>query len=285
MRPSVCLCLEEAAGADAASLARRFGIPWFEASGCHPGKPAQLRRFLEARMAWSVPGAAFAYVDDGLELLHIGADGVARVRADFRKGAARYRLARGGGAGQPVCRAVGVRGGAPPPPVTDATAGLGADAFALAGVGCEVGLHERVPEVHALLADGLARGLRHAAASGDRELEEALRRMRLYPVGDVRETLGERAADTVYLDPMFPEAAKRARSKKGMWLLRELAGEDADAAGLLEWALARARGKVVVKRSRHAPYLGERKPAHSLTGKRNRFDTYMAGDGGVSASK
>ena len=279
MRPSVCLCLEESAGEAAAALARRFGIPRVDAPQCHPGKPGQFRRFLEARVPEAAGGPVFAFVDDGLELLDVGADGVARVRADFRGGAARYRLARGGGAGEAVCRAVGVRGGAAPPRVTDATTGLGADAFALAGAGCEVVLHERVPAVHALLGDALERGRRHAAINGDGTLAETLGRMRLLPVGDAREVAEGPYADTVYLDPMFPEAEKRARSKKGMRLLRDLAGGDADAAELLEWAMDRARRKVVVKRSRHAPHLAGREPDHVLAGKRNRFDIHIAGGG------
>jgi 16S rRNA (guanine1516-N2)-methyltransferase len=41
--------------------------------------------------------------------------------------------------------------------VIDGTAGLGKDAFVLAGLGCKVTLVERHPVVVALLADGLAR--------------------------------------------------------------------------------------------------------------------------------
>ena len=62
----------------------------------------------------------------GLESPHHGA-----VTSDFVGGAARHRREFGGGAGQPVARAIGLKG-SQRPQVVDATAGWGADAGVLA---------------------------------------------------------------------------------------------------------------------------------------------------------
>lgn len=76
---------------------------------------------------------------------------------DFVNGALAYRRKFGGGRGEAVARAVGIKGDYLPD-VVDATAGLGRDAFVLAAVGCHVRMVERHPVVAALLDDGLARG-------------------------------------------------------------------------------------------------------------------------------
>src|SRR5690606_23122611 len=78
------------------------------------------------------------------------------VFADFVEGALAYRRLHGGGRGQPVARAVGLKPGIYPK-VLDATAGLGRDAFVLAALGCEVVMLERSPIIAALLDDALAR--------------------------------------------------------------------------------------------------------------------------------
>jgi len=75
---------------------------------------------------------------------------------DFTSGAIAHRLRYGGGRGQALPRAVGMKGGKTPN-VVDATAGLGRDAFLLASLGAQVTLIERSPQMHALLADALAR--------------------------------------------------------------------------------------------------------------------------------
>ena len=75
---------------------------------------------------------------------------------DFVEGAVAHRRKFGGGRGQSIAKAVGLKSGAMPT-VVDATAGLGRDAFVLASLGCKVTLIERSPVVAALLQDGLAR--------------------------------------------------------------------------------------------------------------------------------
>jgi hypothetical protein len=63
---------------------------------------------------------------------------------DFVGGAMAHRRKFGGGRGEAVAKAVGIKGSYLPD-VVDATAGLGRDAFVLASVGCRVRMLERNP--------------------------------------------------------------------------------------------------------------------------------------------
>lgn len=152
--------------------------------------------------------------------------------------------------------------------VVDATAGLGRDGFLLAGYGAQVSLCERHPVVAALLADGLARGNRAAAA-----VAEIVSRLRLSPISAL-EMLATATPDVVYLDPMFPESKKSALVKKEMRLFHSLVGNDEDTEALLALALQRAKHRVVVKRPPHAPPLVGPAPQFTVSGKAVRFDIY-----------
>jgi len=192
---------------------------------------------------------------------------------DFVGGKAGHRRRFGGGRGQLIARACGLSKGVTPS-VVDATAGLGRDAFVLAGLGATVVLIERVPAIAALLADGLARAARHA------DTAEIAARMRLMP-GDATVELAAlvaasgQAPEVVNLDPMFPHREKSALVKKDMRMFRELAGEDADGPRLLEAALDVATHRVVVKRPRKAPPIEGPAVAHTLEGKTSRYDIYV----------
>lgn len=198
------------------------------------------------------------------------------IRTDFCDATTDYRRTHGGGKGQMIAKAVGIRG-ADRPSVLDATAGLGTDAFVLASLGCEVHLLERNPFVHALLADGIERG----RASASTAISEVVKRMHLLPTGDALEFLQSRDAprkpEVIYLDPMFPEREKSARVKKSMRVFHDFVGADADSDALLPLARRRARSRVVVKRPRHAPEVAGAAPSHVLKGQRNRFDVYLTG--------
>jgi 16S rRNA (guanine1516-N2)-methyltransferase len=191
---------------------------------------------------------------------------------DFVHGASRHRRLYGGGKGQAIARAVGLKK-LRNPRVADLTAGLGRDAFVLASLGCPVTLVERSPVVHALLHDGLER----ARVCEDAAVREIVSRMRLVHA-DSREWLAVQGAafDVIYLDPMFPERRKSALVKKEMRIFQALVGEDEDAAALLEPARALCRSRVVVKRPSRAPFLGGRSPSWSISGKSTRFDIYLA---------
>lgn len=211
---------------------------------------------------------------DGLSLRASGPDAPGPVRCEFAGGAARHRRRYGGGKSQAIAKAVGLRdkNGLV---VVDLTAGLGSDAFVLAGLGARVLMVERHAVAAALLADGLRRA--REAAAHDAELADVLGRLELKQQ-DARDWLAGQAgngqADVIYLDPMFPEKRKSARVKKEMQAFQAVVGRDDDADFLLPLALDCARYRVVVKRPSRAPFLADRKPGYSLTGKSVRFDVY-----------
>lgn len=191
------------------------------------------------------------------------------ITVDFAAGAMQYRHRHGGGLGQPIAKAIGVKSQYKPH-VLDATAGLGKDAFILASLGCQITLLERSPIAAALLTDGLRR------ARAQHELHDIVTRMTLY-YQSAHDYMcsNQDKVDVVYLDPMFPETGKSALSKKDMQAFQALIGADEDSAGLLALACQTAKTRVVVKRSAHAPWLNATKPHYSLTGKSTRFDIYL----------
>jgi len=194
------------------------------------------------------------------------------VYVDFGRNRQGRRPTLGGGPRQPLARALALRHGKPV--VLDATAGLGADTFLLATLGCTVTAVERSPVVHCLLRDGLLR-----AQESDSPLVRATTDRITLLRGDSREVLAqlapETAPDVVYLDPMYPPRKKAsALAKKQMRILRLLAGDDEDAGELLVRARQVAGRRVVVKRQRHAPPLArDRIVAHG--GKTTRYDVYL----------
>ena len=78
-------------------------------------------------------------------------------------GAEMARRRRGGRGAHPLARAMGRK--QPLPTIVDATAGLGRDAFVLAGLGYEVVAVERSPILHALLRNGLERAMQETGAA------------------------------------------------------------------------------------------------------------------------
>lgn len=206
----------------------------------------------------------------GLSLQATAADAPGAVRVDFVEGALAHRRQFGGGTGQMVAKAVGLRG-AIRPSVLDATAGLGRDAFVLAALGCEVTMLERQPVIAALLEDGLQR-----ARSAGGEVAEIASRMHLLQV-DAITAMAEWSGpvpQVVHLDPMFPQREKSALVKKEMRLFRPLAGDDTDAPALLAAALKLASHRVVVKRPRKAPAIDGQAPSAQLKGQSSRYDIY-----------
>lgn len=208
--------------------------------------------------------------DDGISLRSTEPGGPGAVRVDFVEGAMAHRRQFGGGAGQMVARAVGLRG-AIRPYVLDATAGLGRDAFVLASLGCEVIMLERQPIIAALLEDGLTR----ARAAGG-EAAEIVSRMRLVQADaiDAMRNWSAPVPQVIHLDPMFPHRDKSALVKKEMRLFRPLAGDDLDAPTLLAEALVLASHRVAVKRPRKAPAIDGPQPNATLPGQSSRYDIY-----------
>ncbi len=190
------------------------------------------------------------------------------VLVDFVTGKSAHRRQFGGGRGQPLARALGLKGGRAPS-VIDATAGLGRDAFVVATLGCQVTLIERSQVIAALLEDGLQRAMK------DEATVEIASRMRLLQ-GDAAQLIkAQPRADVIYLDPMYPESSKKAQVKKEMQLFRHLVGPDLDSEALLEVALAHALKRVVVKRPAKAAPLDGPQPSADVSSPNTRYDLYF----------
>lgn len=240
-----------------------------------PAAPTELQQQVSALglPLWSTPPATASYmlqwIDDHLELAPLHDKGA--VWVDFVGGALAHRRKFGGGRGQPVAKAVGIKGDYLPR-ILDCTAGQGRDAFVLATLGCRVTLLERSPVAFLLLQDGLRR------AQEDAEIAPIAARMQLN-LADARQWLEnpphDAVFDVVYLDPMFPEPDKRAKSKKEMAAFQTLIGGDVDADALLAPARKLALKRVIVKRPRHAPWLAMEKPNFVFEGESTRFDGYL----------
>lgn len=168
---------------------------------------AELATRLQQQMAESP--FALVWGEQHLELRKLDEPKLGPVFVDFVEGAVAHRRKFGGGRGQSIAKAVGLKAGANPT-VVDATAGLGRDAFVLASLGCQVTMLERHPVVAALLADGLQR------AQQDSEIGGWMRERMSLRSGPALENLQQLGftPDVVYLDPMFPHRQKSALVKK-----------------------------------------------------------------------
>ena len=191
------------------------------------------------------------------------------IYVDFVSGAMAHRRRFGGGRGEAVAKAVGIKGNYLPD-VVDATAGLGRDAFVLAALGCRVRMLERHPVVAALLDDGLSRGYRDAEIGG--WLRDRLTLLHASSLAALA-TLQPKP-DVVYLDPMYPHRQKSAMVKKEMRVFQTLVGADDDADGLLEPARRLAKKRIVVKRPDYAPPLAGIATQSAVETKSHRFDIY-----------
>lgn len=204
-----------------------------------------------------------------LELRKLDEPKLGGIVVDFVEGALAHRRRFGGGRGEAVAKAIGIKSGYLPA-VVDATAGLGRDAFVLAAIGCRVQMLERHPVVAALLDDGLRRGYENV------EIGSWLRERLSLTYASSLDALTEMAEkpDVVYLDPMFPHRQKSAMVKKEMRVFQMLVGADDDADGLLAPARRLAKKRVVVKRPDYAPPLAGLATQSAVVTKNHRFDIY-----------
>ena len=188
------------------------------------------------------------------------------IAVELQTGRAGYRRQHGGS--ELLAKALGLRRRRHPH-IIDACAGLGQDAWVMAGLGCQVDLLERSPLVAALLDDGL----RRAAHTPEAQrvslhcVDAHLHLARLNPA---------QQPDIVYLDPMYPQRGKTALASKALRALRVLVGDDTDADELFVMARRCARHRVVVKRPRHAVLLGGAVPDLQYHGRSTRFDVYLS---------
>lgn len=214
-----------------------------------------------------------AYTPEGLKLLQAPLSSgrfATLLFVDFVGGKNGFRLAKNCSTKQAIARAAGIKPGFRPA-VLDCTAGLGGDAFVLAGLGCQVTMCERSPIVSALLADGMDRALQEPTTA-----DIVRHRMQLV-VGNATDFLAQNSEGyaTIYLDPMYPHRRSSALNSQAMRTLRTLVGDDEDCGTVLETALKKTQNRVVVKRPRSAPTLTETAPSHVITMKNSRFDIYL----------
>lgn len=212
------------------------------------------------------------YTQHGLQLLHMPFDSqksICLLFVDFIHGKNGFRLSQNCTIKQPIARAVGIKPG-PRPSILDGTAGLGADAFVMASLGCRVTMCERSTIIGALLEDGISRAAMHEKTAG------IVGRIKLV-VEDTQEYLRRQSETfhTIYLDPMYPHKNQTALNKQTLRVIRSLVGDDQDGDTLLETARETAENRVVVKRPQKAPLLSATQPSHAILMKNSRFDIYL----------
>jgi 16S rRNA (guanine1516-N2)-methyltransferase len=151
--------------------------------------------------------------------------------------------------------------------ILDATAGLARDAFIFAKLGANLTMLERNPKLAAMIETALA-------DFNDDELKKNMRFIFSDTMTYLQST--HDVYDVIYLDPMFSDVDKRAKVKKDMQFLQELIGENHDADDLFRLALTKTKKRIVVKRHKLSPFLGNKKPHHQIIGKSTRYDVYLA---------
>lgn len=240
---------------EARSIASRWGFGWPEGGDLSRSSLSAAARF------------RLMVGSEGLELREAGSRAGTGLIADWSDLIPRRAARRGGlSRNQPLARAVGKSSRT----VLDATAGLGHDSALLACLGYDVTAVERSPVLAAMLDDCLRRAL------ADADFAAAIGGRLTFRHADARDVLRDESGrwDAAYIDPMFPPKRKKsALAKKPIRLVRELVGDDDDAAELLGIARERVR-RVIVKRPDDAPPLAE-KPTASFPGKLVRYDAYV----------
>jgi 16S rRNA (guanine1516-N2)-methyltransferase len=193
----------------------------------------------------------------------------APLRVDFVNGAVGHRLRYGGGRGQDLAKAMGLRAGKTPD-IIDATAGLGRDSFLLASLGAKVTMIERSDEMHALLAEGM-----RVAAAEDEDYRQIIDRMTLLK-GDAKQVIPALDCHTILIDPMHPPRKSSALVRQELRQVRDIVGTDDDAADLVNLALSHATNRVVLKWPAKAdPIAGVKACSHQIRGKSTRYDVFM----------
>lgn len=193
------------------------------------------------------------------------------IHVDFLEGSLAHRQQFGGGRGQAIAKAIGLKHGKTPT-VLDATAGLARDAYILATLGCKLTLVEQSPILYTLLEDGIKRALAsdtEHSVSNFTNLVCADSRLHIKHVGL------NMPPDVICIDPMYPERKKSALVKKDMQILHKLIGSSEGEEKLLETALQFAKYRVIIKRPIHAQPVTGIKPTMAISSKKTRYDVYI----------
>jgi len=195
------------------------------------------------------------------------------VHVDFISGALNHRRKYGGGRGQAIAKAIGLKQGTTPPIILDATAGLGKDAFVLACLGCPVTMIERSPIIAELVKDALIRAQDNEEMTA--VINKGFKIINDNAIHYMNNLSKDDKPDVIYLDPMYPERKKSAQVKKNMQILQKLLGHDLNSSDLIEAALSCAKSRVVVKRPKGAELISDRKPTMQIESKKTRYDVYV----------
>ncbi len=197
------------------------------------------------------------------------------IHVDFLSGSLAHRRQYGGGKGQAIAKAIGLKQYKLPLSVLDATAGLAKDAFVLACLGCSMTLIEQNPVVAELVKDALSRA---ENADEFKTLKEQGFELINTDAVEFLKTTTTRP-DIIYIDPMYPERKKSAAVKKNMQILQKLISHSENKTinetQLLNQALMTAKKRVVVKRPKGAPSLTDTQPSMSIESKITRYDVYV----------
>ena len=195
------------------------------------------------------------------------------ISIDFINGALAHRQQFGGGRGQAIAKAMGLKSGITPA-ILDTTAGLAGDAFVLASLGCPITLLERSPVIFQLLDNAVER----ASLSENFQTisDQGFKLINIDANDYITQQLANKSErpDVIYIDPMYPKRKKSALVKKDMQILQRLHDKDEHPEALLENALNFARKRVVVKRPIQAESLGDKAPNTSVKSKKTRYDIY-----------
>jgi len=208
-------------------------------------------------------------LDDKQLILHLLLDGKPDVlKFDLDQGEVAHRANKVSKSNEVIAKAIGCK----PhyrPIVLDATAGMGRDSLMMAMLGCKVIMQERNFAIYHLLENALVR-LKNSLDFK----QEIAERISLFQHNSI-EFINIDNIDVVYLDPMFPDRKKSALVKKEMRLFKLVVGDDLDSDQLLLSALESDVKRVVVKRSKAAPFLAEKKPSYEIKAKKFRYDVYL----------
>lgn len=215
------------------------------------------------------------YTQDYVELIDQQAN--TAIHVDFVSGALAHRRKYGGGKGQAIAKAIGIKNYKLPLTILDVTAGLAKDAFVLACLGCSVTMIER----NVIVAELVSSALKHAENSEEFQgiLDQGFNLIRTDAIDYLTNLKLPTKPDVIYMDPMYPERKKSASVKKNMQMLQKLIGHDdnksTDEAELFNLALTKANKRVVVKRPKGAPTLTAKVPTMSIDSKITRYDVYV----------
>lgn len=199
------------------------------------------------------------------------------ISIDFVHGPLAHRQQFGGGRGQAISKAMGLKPGITPN-ILDTTAGLASDAFVLATLGCPMTLLERSPVVFTLIENAVERASLnesfHPIINQGFQIKNCDANDYIKAQLENHNATAKKQPDVIYIDPMYPERKKSALVKKDMQILQRLHGHDDNPAKLLANALLYAKKRVVVKRPIHAETLDDKKPNTCIKSKKTRYDIY-----------